>query len=901
MAITGTPTTAGDDTVTITPTGYYSVDGQGGTDTLRLDFAALTSDVSQFYYSGGYYRFTDDVRTTVDYIGFERFDLTMGAGDDKLIGGALNDRLVGNDGNDRFEGGLGADTIIGGAGFDRWVVDYSTVAAPVTLTLLGVGAAVVGGTGASIDGIEALTMTTGAAADSLNTEAFVANDSVFTGSGMDSVALGRGIDDANGGDDEDTLHMDWSAVTDANLGISHGYWSGGWYRYSNGVDRLDYQGFERFDMRGGAGGDLLVGGLLNDTLKGNAGDDVLDSGQGVDQVSGGEGVDLWRVDASARGGQTTIDLNTSVTNYGALISGIERIEYTGGNVVDRITANTGFFNDSFNTGANNDMVSTGRGVDWANGGDGTLDKLVMDWSSISDPRHGIANYYWSGGWSRYASGSGDMLSYQGFETFDMRGGAGDDLLTGGSLNDTLIGNLGDDTLSSGIGDAVIAGGEGSDLWVADISAQNGVTFSAVDSQTIAQITNLGLSVMGIEQLSLSTGNSVDKISTDGYALNDWISSSGGADVLNPGLGIDTVDGGAGIDTLVLNYATATSAVYTAYWSGGWNRYQMADGSSMVDWMNIDRFNVTGGAGYDTLTGGAYNDTLIGNGGNDVLNGGAGKDSIVGGGGSDTYIGNYGSLAAAVTLTLSATGSATVGGPMTKLAGIENINLTTGAGADIIDLSAASGSDAIATGIGDDSINLGRGRLESADGGDGTDTLTLDASLATGGLRMQYWSGGWTRISATDGSYQADMAGIERVSLTGSSRSDRLYGFDLADTLNGGGGTDFLDGGHGNDSLSGGAGGDVFVFTDLWNAGRDFVADGTAGDMLRISGLTLAAAAQNGDGSVALGGEVYIDSVAGTTTLHIGLDNVAGADLTIDVLGTYSAANFALSGSDILFI
>lgn len=100
MAISGTPTTAGDDVVTITPTGYYSVNGADGVDTLTLGFGSLGADVQHYYYSGGYYRFTDDFLTTVDYIGFERFDLTMGSGDDVLIGGDLDDRLIGGAGND---------------------------------------------------------------------------------------------------------------------------------------------------------------------------------------------------------------------------------------------------------------------------------------------------------------------------------------------------------------------------------------------------------------------------------------------------------------------------------------------------------------------------------------------------------------------------------------------------------------------------------------------------------------------------------------------------------------------------------------------------------------------------------------------------------------------------------
>lgn len=901
MAISGIPTTAGDDLVTITPTGHYSVDAQDGVDTLKLNFSSLTSDVWHGYYSGGYYRFTDEFRTTVDYLNFERFDLTMGSGDDMLIGADLNDRLIGGAGNDWFSGGLGADTIGGGAGVDRWQVDYSTVASNVELTLLASGAATISATGASLSSIDALTLTTGAGADIINTEAFRGNDVVNTGSGNDLVELGRGIDQTHGGADEDILHMDWSAVTDPRLAITHGYYSGGYYRYANGEDQLDYQGFERYHMQGGAGHDALYGGGLNDTLIGNGGDDLLAGGLGDDVIDGGDGTDLWRADTSDRFALTVVNLGTQTTNYGTLLSGVERLDYTGGNGVDRVTANSGVFDDVINTGAGNDVVTTGRGVDSTHAGDGTADKLVMDWSGITNDNYGISHGYYSGGYYRYQSASGDRLDYQGFDIYDMTGGAGDDVLVGGDLNDVLRGNGGNDTLSSGIGDAVIDGGAGNDLWVADISAQGRVNFNAVKGQTTAQIGNLDLSVLGIEQLSLSTGNGGDKITTEGYALNDWISTTGGADLVNSGLGHDTMDGGAGVDILQLNYKSATSTVYNAYYSGGYHRYQMADGTSWAEWINFERFNITGGSFHDRLDGGVLADTLSGGDGNDVLNGGAGTDKIDGGLGNDTYIGNYGTLAGAVTLTMTAAGAGTVTGPATKLTGIENVQLTTGSGADVINLSALTGNDVVNTGIGDDTINLGRGMRESADGGVGTDTFILDASMATSGLRMGYYSNNYYRINSTDGNYIADFAGMERLNITGGTGSDRLNGFDLGDTLSGGNGTDFLNGGKGNDILTGGAGADAFVFSDLANAGRDRITDGTAGDLIRLNGVGLVGGVNAGAGGAALAGEVFVSSAAGVTTLSIGLDATAGADLRIDLTGTFGAGDFSLSGSDILFV
>lgn len=899
MAITGTPT-ALDDVVTVTPTGSYSVDGLEGTDTLVLNYASLGSDISYYYVGSGYFRYTDDVRSSVDFVNFEKFNITTGAGDDHLVGGALVDTLSGGLGNDLIESGLGADIINGGGGVDRWSVDYSTVASPVNLTLLATGVTTVAGTGAQLSGIEAISITTGAGADLIDTSAFRANDVVSTGAGDDLIALGRGVDSANGGDDIDTLRMDWSGITDPNAGITLTYIGSGWNRYeANSGDRTDYLAIEKFDLTGGAGNDNLYGGADNDSLTGNAGNDYLDSGSGVDSVSGGDGVDTWRVDTSARFGTTTVNLMTQTTNFGATIAGIEQLQYTGGSGIDNLTALDGVYNDTFVTGDANDVVRTGRGVDSADGGLGTLDKLVMDWSAISDARQGITLTYIGSGWNQYASASGDRLNFLGFETFDMKGGAGDDYLSGGAVNDTLSGGAGDDTLNAGQGDGSFDGGAGNDLFIADISAQGVAKFDAALSQTTAQITGLGLSVLGIERLNLTTGNGNDVISTQGYALNDTISSTGGADTINGGLGFDQLDGGLGNDTLVLNYASATSAVSNVYVGSGWNRYQMADGTASATWINFEQFRLTGGSGNDYLGGGALIDTLTGNAGNDTLNGYRGADIISGGAGTDTWIGDYSNAAANLSLTLTALGAGTLVGIGAKLTGIENISLVTGGGADVINLSAASGNDTISAGSGDDTINLGKGHVESANGGLGIDKLILDASLATGGLREWYLGDGWTRIQANDGSYTADMNGFESVTIVGSGRSDRLYGFDGADKLNGGAGTDFLDGGVGNDTLTGGAGADVFVFSNLAAAGRDLLTDADTGDLIRLSGLGLTGSVTAGDGAGLLAGQVSMTVLNGVTTLHIGLDGTAGADLHIDLTGAHVLGDFTLSGSDIL--
>jgi Ca2+-binding RTX toxin-like protein len=902
MAIAGTATT-GDDIITVTPTGHHSVNADAGVDTLVINYGTLSGDIRLQDIGGGWYRTTDDIRSTVDFVNFERFNITGGSGDDYLDGRSDVDTLSGGNGNDTLASGLGADIINGGNGMDRWSTNYGSFGVAVTLTLLATGTATVGGSGAQITGIEALSLTLGAGADRIDTQAFVANDGISAGSGNDIVALGLGVDSSNGGDDTDTMVMDWSGLTDANAHITWADIGGGWGRYAAASgDRLDYVNFEKYVLTGGAGSDVLYGGSLNDSLTGNAGNDHLDSGSGVDTVSGGDGVDTWRVNTSARAGNTTINLETQTTSFGAVLSGIERLQFTGGNGSDMIKAKAGVYNDSFSTGTGSDTITTGRGVDSAHAGDidGT-DTLVMDWSEITDIRHGIGNTDIGGGWYRYASASGDRLEYYGFEVYKLTGGGGDDRLYGGAQADTLVGGAGDDLLNSGTGGGTVTGGAGVDRWQADLSAFGNATFNATASQTVAQLTGIDLSVTGIEALDLTTGNGRDSLSTAGYGWNDGLSTSGGNDTLNTGLGIDWVNGGADLDVLVADYSSAVTNINQVDIGGGWYRLQMADGTSRVDYINIERYALTGGSGNDTLWGSALGDTLEGGGGNDYLGSGRGNDVVKGGAGVDTWNGDYANLGVNLSFTLSATGGGKVLGVGTTVTAIENVIIATGSGADTVDLGAGSGNDTVTTSDGNDIINMGRGRFESLNAGGGDDRVTISFGDAASGIRMYDIGGGWWRAASTGGEYRFDFYGVETFNITGGSRSDRVNGFGGADTVAGGGGTDFVDGGRGADVLSGGGGSDVFVFSDIWNAGVDLVTDAAAGDMLRMSGVTLVGAMQAGNGSTLLGGQMDLSVAGGETTLHLGLDATAGADFSVRLTGVHAVGDFLLSGSDVILI
>lgn len=902
MAISGTPTTTGNDVVTVSPIGSYTVDGQDGVDRLVVSYGGLSQDVSYFYSGNGYYSYSDDLLTSVTFVGFELFDVTTGSGDDYLVGGALDDTLRGGSGNDLFASGLGADRVEGGGGDDRWSADYSGLGGSFQAIFSAVGDAVISGTGASLTGIENLTLTTAGGADQINTSALRGNDVVNTNGGNDIVALGRGYDSANGGDATDRLVMDWSSITDPNAWITHSYIGNGWYRYSAvGSAQLDYANFETFYLTGSLGNDWLGGAGLNDSLVGGAGHDTLAGGAGADTVRGDAGTDSWLVDNTAWAGRASLSLVSQTTNFGAVLSGIEQVNYAGGSAADSVQALAGYYNDTIATGDGKDVVITGRGVDSADGGAGTSDLLDMDWSAISDPRFAISNRYIGNGWYQYSAGSGDVLSYANFESFRLRGGVGDDWLGGGDLRDTLIGGAGNDTLAGAKGGGTVTGGDGTDLWAANLTEAGTLVFSAAASQTTAQGGKIGLAVRSIERVELSTGNGADNINTQGYAGNDWVALAAGNDRFAGGLGFDTADGGVGDgDVLVLSYGGAQAAVSNVYIGNGWYRYGVADGSAATSWTAFERFDIASGSGHDALSGAAGNDTLNGGTGNDTLDGVAGSDVITGGSGRDLWRADYSGLGDTVTLTLSGAGNGTVTGAGTTLNGIESVAITTGNGNDRFDFSALTGDDTVYAGLGDDVINLGRGLAETADGNLGNDSLTIDVSLATAGVRMSYAGNGWTVAQATNGSYTAYMASIESLTFLGSARNDRAYGFDGSDVLNGRAGSDILNGGAGNDLLIGGSGADQFVF-DVGSAGQDRIADADIGDLIYLRGVTLDGTLVGGTGGSLGYGQLAVTTAGGITTLSLGLDGTAGADFRIDLTGAYGADDFQIIGNQLLLV
>jgi Ca2+-binding RTX toxin-like protein len=123
--------------------------------------------------------------------------------------------------------------------------------------------------------------------------------------------------------------------------------------------------------------------------------------------------------------------------------------------------------------------------------------------------------------------------------------------------------------------------------------------------------------------------------------------------------------------------------------------------------------------------------------------------------------------------------------------------------------------------------------------------------------------------------------------------ENVRGSAFNDTLTGDANVNWLEGGAGNDTLTGGAGNDVFAFAPA-GVGTDTITDFGAGDIVGIGATLTGGTATAGDGSTVTGKNVQVSSSGGVTTLWIDTNNVAGAELQINLTGTFAASSFTVT-------
>jgi hypothetical protein len=128
-------------------------------------------------------------------------------------------------------------------------------------------------------------------------------------------------------------------------------------------------------------------------------------------------------------------------------------------------------------------------------------------------------------------------------------------------------------------------------------------------------------------------------------------------------------------------------------------------------------------------------------------------------------------------------------------------------------------------------------------------------------------------------------------ISGNALANFLQGNAGNDTVSGGGGDDLVAGGVGNDLLAGGTGLDQFLYQASGN-GIDRIGDFDFGDTIVVSAL-VSGRSSAGNGSTVLAGQMQASTAGGVTTLWIGTDAVAGADVQIQFAGSFAATDFVV--------
>jgi len=187
-----------------------------------------------------------------------------------------------------------------------------------------------------------------------------------------------------------------------------------------------------------------------------------------------------------------------------------------------------------------------------------------------------------------SDGKGASFHLPGLITVD--GTAQNDVLTGTRAAQTIHGLGGEDTITAGTGASDLYGDAGNDTLIGGI---------------------------GKDRLYGGDGNDTIK-----GTFGDSINGGAGNDTIHAERGV-TINGGDGIDRLVLDFTGLGLPIIAALPDG-------PDGviaSIGTSYTSIERFDITGGYGNETLRGNNQPNTILGGAGSDVINGGGGSDTL----------------------------------------------------------------------------------------------------------------------------------------------------------------------------------------------------------------------------------------------------------------------------------
>ncbi len=573
------------------------------------------------------------------------------------------DIITGNSGNNIIDGGAGADVMNGGAGNDTYYVDdvNDTITDISGNDTIMVGFSYALGSGGSIDNITL----TGTADLNAYGNAFA---NILTGnSGNNILDGGSNNDTLIGGAGDDVYYISTYDVITENAGEGYDI------AYVNADSSFTYwtqvgSYVEEIHMLSSG---KLEANSQNNTIYGSSGKDEISGGGGADTMIGGLGNDYYYVDnindvvvEHAGEGNDSIEATSSFTLMAG--SSIETItgKSTGitleGNELDNFI----IANNASNTligGAGNDTLQVWGANSTIYGGSGN-DILQNQTATAS------VTFYGGAGDDHYYGGTygGAFIEYEGegidtihisthltsytiaanienlefyisdWYNFTLTGNELDNIITvlattytgntidAGAGNDTIYGGNRNDTIIGGAGDDAMYGGAGNDTYEVNDFGDTVVDTGGTD--TVRSWISYALG-SDIENLTLISG----AINGIGNALNNTMTGTTQANILDGGAGNDTLIGGAGDDVYIIDSA---SDVITEN-AGEGNDTAQSSVSYTIS-ANVENITLIG-SGNINATGNGLGNTLIGNAGGNTLDGASGNDSLLGGLGNDTYI------------------------------------------------------------------------------------------------------------------------------------------------------------------------------------------------------------------------------------------------------------------------
>ena len=315
-----------------------------------------------------------------------------------------------------------------------------------------------------------------------------------------------------------------------------------------------------------------------------------------------------------------------------------------------------------------------------------------------------------------------------YNSLEVQGEAGDDVVTGGGKADTLGGGEGDDRVVGAQGGDLMTGDAGNDVLVWN----NGDGSDTMDGDAGNDEIEVNGSANAGDEFTIAPGangrTKFDRVNLVPFTLDTLaermtVSGLGGNETMTgaPGLAgriLLTLNGNAGADALT-----------------GGDGADRISGGEAADVLN-------GGAGDDDVTGDRGADQMLGGAGSDVLewNNGDGSDVATGGAGADLVRVN-GSVTDGDAMQVAPAGQG-IRFQRTNLVPF-TIDLDT----ESIEMNGLGGNDTIAAkpglagrlgvlaagGSGDDRIEVRNGAADSAAGGDGTDSAIVDRADIVSGV------------------------------------------------------------------------------------------------------------------------------------------------------------------------